>query len=1073
MAETNFFSKRGQLSRKILFTAALLTMFLFANSQAAKPLSNKIFTLRNIPVEKAIETLTQLGIGDSVNKVKDVNAIIVTATQIDLSKAGAIVHLIDSTADYEIKTLPMREGFDVPAINKYLAGKFKDVSFGTFVEPPLEDFASKVLIDSLGDKFILAAPKDTINGISESIDAYFVVPVKDANAAMNLQDFENKISQEISAAIEPNGLADSNVPEEQDEFFNDAMKSLEKAEQDKQLQAQEAEKIETDVNAADVNAVETQLALPAEANEVKVAESPKEQPVLPAKAPFVSLAEPIISDANQTIELTLPEKVSIINLLDLVGEYMKLDYMYDETKITGDITLKVQGPITIKALYSYIEAVLKSKGFAMVRGRGNLVMIVPSADAVGYDPSIVGAGREVEAGNVFVTTIFELSYIDTATATRMLTEMKMGASIVQLPEAGTLIINDYANRMQRIEDLLKIIDKPGKPKEIKFRQIEFITVSSLIPKLENLAQQLGTISISTTITSSSPQSAAASAAARRWAPANPAVQPGQPQPVQPGQATATSTEKTLFLEADERTNRIIMIGNEEQIATVNGLIDSLDIRQKDFREIRKYDIENVAAEEVQAKLTEMGLSSQSTSTSSTGSTARSRNAPNVQQGQPGQPGQPGQAGSEAIAENTVGDLAQVVLLDATNSLLINATPEQHEKIQTMLSYIDQASLETATPYVVYRLEYQKPDELAEVLSNIVEKTVNAQDEKGKIVKVPTSQEVEITIVPDVASFSIIVYANRKDQEWVGKLIKNLDKKRPQVLIDVTLVEVTKEDSFEQDLNIVQSFPDLTQKSSQTSLINTPLLPTSNDRFIDLQTNNGNGTAFYGDKHIQALLKLVESKSYGRVLAKPKILVNDNEAGIIDTTNTTYVVQTGEVRNSTNDDITTTTEFKSYDAGIKLEITPHISEGELLLLEIVLTRSDFTGELTGEIPPDTVKTTVDTMVTVPDTKTIILGGLLKLNQNKSGSKVPLLGDIPLIGTLFRSTSNSDLQSKLYVFVRAQISRPREDESGLTELVEISREHEEAFEAEEEKFQERQSIPGIKPSPVEPAKVLKAK
>jgi general secretion pathway protein D len=251
------------------------------------------------------------------------------------------------------------------------------------------------------------------------------------------------------------------------------------------------------------------------------------------------------------------------------------------------------------------------------------------------------------------------------------------------------------------------------------------------------------------------------------------------------------------------------------------------------------------------------------------------------------------------------------------------------------------------------------------------------------------------------------------------------------------------------------------------------MPPSNDRYVDLQTNNGKGTAFYGDKHIQALLTLVESKDYGRVLAKPKILVNDNEPGIIDTTNTTYVVQTGEVRNSTNDDITTTTEFKSYDAGIKLEITPHISEGELLLLEIVLTRSDFTGEITGAVPPDTVKTTVDTMVTVPDTKTIILGGLLKLNQNKSGSKVPLLGDIPLIGTIFRSTSNSDIQSKLYVFVRAQISRPREDESGLTELVEISREHEEAFEAEEEKFQERQSIPGIKPSPVEPAKVLKAK
>jgi type II secretory pathway component GspD/PulD (secretin) len=62
------------------------------------------------------------------------------------------------------------------------------------------------------------------------------------------------------------------------------------------------------------------------------------------------------------------------------------------------------------------------------------------------------------------------------------------------------------------------------------------------------------------------------------------------------------------------------------------------------------------------------------------------------------------------------------------------------------------------------------------------------------------------------------------------------------------------------------------------------------------------------------------------------------------------------------------------------------------------------------------------VTVPDGSTIILGGMVKLNQNKGGSKVPILGDIPLVGGLFRSIATRTIQSKLYVFVKAEIIRP---------------------------------------------------
>jgi general secretion pathway protein D len=257
-----------------------------------------------------------------------------------------------------------------------------------------------------------------------------------------------------------------------------------------------------------------------------------------------------------------------------------------------------------------------------------------------------------------------------------------------------------------------------------------------------------------------------------------------------------------------------------------------------------------------------------------------------------------------------------------------------------------------------------------------------------------------------------------------------------------------------------------------------LLGSKRDRFIDFQAGGGLGTGFYADKHVNALLTAMQTKDYGRILAKPKILVNDNQTGVISTTDTTYVAKRSSVPVSTGTAgqqttlIETAVSFEAYPAGIQLDITPHISKGDLLQLVIVLTRSDF-GTITGEKPPDTTESNITTTVTVPDGSTIILGGMLKLNQSKGGSKVPILGDIPLVGALFRSVSNSDLQRNLYVFVKAEIIRPAETlAQGLPELGKISDRNRMAFEKFEQEFQSYQDFPGIKPKPVEPVKVLDA-
>jgi general secretion pathway protein D len=434
----------------------------------------------------------------------------------------------------------------------------------------------------------------------------------------------------------------------------------------------------------------------------------------------------------------------------------------------------------------------------------------------------------------------------------------------------------------------------------------------------------------------------------------------------------------------------------------------------------------------------------------------------------------------AGTEPLVGE-PQVVVIEPINSLLVNATAEQHVQIAKILSYVDSEMQEDEIPYKIYPLENQSPDHLATILEPLVQETV--LDKEGKIEQVIKKQEDQITIVPDPNTFSLIVYASKKNQDWIASLIEKLDQRRPQVLIDVTLVQVSKSDAFDYDLNLIQSFPDLVATSGLTGAILpgieagasnlvSSLLESGRNRFIDFQSNRGNGTGFYGDEHINALLTAMERKDYGRVMSKPKILVNDNEPGMIRVTDKTYVaITSGALVEGSVGVVQTGLDYQDYEAGLTLEITPHISRGDLLRLDLSLVQSDF-GTITGERPPDTTEADINTTVTVPDGSTIILGGLLKLNQSKGGTKVPILGDIPLIGGLFRSTSNNDIEKNLYVFVKAEVIRPDEDGFMGDDLTRISDRNREAFEKHEIEFQDYRNWPGVKPKRMTPFKVLDA-
>ena len=150
-----------------------------------------------------------------------------------------------------------------------------------------------------------------------------------------------------------------------------------------------------------------------------------------------------------------------------------------------------------------------------------------------------------------------------------------------------------------------------------------------------------------------------------------------------------------------------------------------------------------------------------------------------------------------LTEEGLVEEPQIVIIESTNSLLVNATAEQHAKIATIIAYVDAEPEQTATNYIVYPLENQDPMELAGVLNQLIQETVEeTQDKDSKIVRTTRKLvEEDITIIPEPKTYSLVVYASKKNQQWISTLIKKLDEYRPQVLLDVTLVEIRKNDKF--------------------------------------------------------------------------------------------------------------------------------------------------------------------------------------------------------------------------------------------------------------------------------------
>jgi type II secretory pathway component GspD/PulD (secretin) len=288
------------------------------------------------------------------------------------------------------------------------------------------------------------------------------------------------------------------------------------------------------------------------------------------------------------------------------------------------------------------------------------------------------------------------------------------------------------------------------------------------------------------------------------------------------------------------------------------------------------------------------------------------------------------------------------------------------------------------------------------------------------------------IVPHEPTNSLLIQAEPEEYDEILNVLSKIDTKRRQVFLEAALVQVTSASNLNYTIELLAGNPD--DQATRTLFASSfGLSGIDFDNFNrvvgDLSdpaaVPPGGLMAIMSRGKLPAIIRFFKQNRDSQVLATPFVLADDNNENIIDITETRYVSQTNTVNTST------TTSTQGEDAGITLAITPTISGSErAVFLTMDLTVSEF-AEATAAastLPPKSANT-MTSSVTIPDGEVFVVGGLTRQSKSKSVSKVPILGDIPILGKLFRSESTAQSQNNLYVFLQAHILTDEEFQDGI--------------------------------------------
>jgi general secretion pathway protein D len=376
--------------------------------------------------------------------------------------------------------------------------------------------------------------------------------------------------------------------------------------------------------------------------------------------------------------------------------------------------------------------------------------------------------------------------------------------------------------------------------------------------------------------------------------------------------------------------------------------------------------------------------------------------------------------------------ATFVADERTNSLVVIAPKAEISRIKDLIYLLDGQVLREKGKLRVYYLKNARAEELAKILQDLPAKGTAAQPVKGArpILTATTG------VYADAATNSLILSAESEEElQTLEDVIARLDGPRAMVYVEVLIMEVNAQDDLR--IGVEWTAVGETQIGGKEAAVGGGFVQAPQDSalpgFVNGTFPNGFAVGVFTEaidiagvqfNNLTALLQAVKEERDVNVISTPQILITDQEEAKINVGKNIPF----QTRTSSSFDQTYLS-FEYRDVGTTLKVTPQISDNDSVRLNIGLEVSLL--ESTTDFKPTTLVRTIDTSVLVKDSGTVVIGGLIENSPARSENKVPLLGDIPLLGWLFKEKTQSRQKTNLLVFLTPHVLKTTADAARLSQ------------------------------------------
>lgn len=729
-----------------------------------------------------------------------------------------------------------------------------------------------------------------------------------------------------------------------------------------------------------------------------------------ASQPAASEPQVTLADFSEPVELTA--------LVEYVATTLNVNMIVKGT-LTGSVVFNAPVSVPRSRLLTLLDSLLEQVNYAVTLDSGTgFYHVVPQSEVA------VSLKGEQPTTRVFTTPnirpsqlkpVIDAQFGGAAAGVTPGMTVPGGRQIAYIDELGVIIATESPRRLEKIEALITALRDSWA--ENKFIRIDLNHVAAPVAR-ERALQLIG----------QEPQATGAAAAAAM-------VNIGQPVPGMPGQPAGRTAFDNLGdrLTIDPNGNALIFRGRSDEEKQVRAIVAAIDVPNQ--LAYKKY-FAGSAARRVADLAQKRGLG-EVVQIQDARSRGQSPYGPffDPSQQQQQQPQQPLTGGPVMVVDERAGEL------------IYYATEQMHAQLDLLIKEIDPKQ---EVPVIrTYKLKNARAEKVADVILAIVENRPPVGEAPllpdGSRAPAPqptrgtptisydmfgnptiTGDGISINadenfyVVADQSNNQLLVKAPGRQQEELAKLIGKLDLRRPQVYVEAKIVAVSwsKEMrlAFENQIinaggtgGVFNSNFGLGGFGENGSLLDPKSVPTG---------LTGLTAAIIKSDQIPIIMHALARNTDARIVSSPAVLVDDNEeaeiASVEQQPTSTTTQTTGNPAQ---------TSFGGYeDAGSSLKITPQISESNYLRMKIEAELSSFTGAGTNNLPPPRQRNNIKTeSLTVPSNSTVIIGGLNLTNRGKTIVKVPILGEIPLVGLLFRDTNKNNRETTLYVFVTPRILR----------------------------------------------------